>query len=189
MSDRDATTEAAARYARIADTFTERVRGVPDGAWDAPAPCEGWVARDVVDHLVTWISDLFFTTWEIDAPAIPSAQDDPVGAWLAFDRTIRAAFADPAVADAARETRMGTDTFAATFDMIATSDVLLHGWDLARATGQDETLDPDEVHALLLGMEPLDEVLRQSGHFGPRVPVPADADEQTRLLAFIGRTP
>ncbi|MCU1380301.1 MAG: hypothetical protein JWN29_3284 [Acidimicrobiales bacterium] len=38
-------------------------------------------------------------------------------------------------------------------------------------------------------MEPMDEVLRQSGHYGPRVEVPADADEQTRLIAFIGRQP
>lgn len=182
-------TDAAARYARIADAFTERVRGVPEGAWDSPAPCEGWVARDVVDHLVTWIPDLFFSTWEIDAPPIPSARDDPAGAWLALDRTLRAALADSAVADAERETRMGTGTFAGTFDVIATSDVFLHTWDLARATGQDEILDPDEVHRLLVGMEPMDEVLRQSGHFGPRVPVPDDADEQTRLLAFIGRTP
>jgi hypothetical protein len=45
------------------------------------------------------------------------------------------------------------------------------------------------VHRLLAGMEPMDEALRASGHYGPRTPVPDDADEQTRLLAFIGRTP
>jgi hypothetical protein len=44
-----------------------------------------------------------------------------------------------------------------------------------------------EVHNLFTGMEPMDEMLRQSGQYGPRVPVPDDADEQTKLLAFIGR--
>jgi hypothetical protein len=39
------------------------------------------------------------------------------------------------------------------------------------------------------GMAPMDEVLRASGHYGPRVAVPDDADAQTRLLAFIGRQP
>jgi hypothetical protein len=39
------------------------------------------------------------------------------------------------------------------------------------------------------GMEPMDEMIRGSGQFGPRVAVPADADEQTRLIAFTGRTP
>jgi len=42
---------------------------------------------------------------------------------------------------------------------------------------------------MLVGMEPIDEVLRQSGQFGPRVAVPDDADEQTKLIAFIGRQP
>jgi hypothetical protein len=42
---------------------------------------------------------------------------------------------------------------------------------------------------MLEGMLPMDEMLRQSGQYGPRVEVPDDADVQTRLLAFIGRTP
>ena len=65
----------------------------------------------------------------------------------------------------------------------------VHGWDLARATGQDETLDPDRCAEMLEGMLPMDELLRQSGQYGPRVYVPDDADVQTKLLAFIGRTP
>jgi uncharacterized protein (TIGR03086 family) len=68
--------------------------------------------------------------------------------------------------------------------------VLVHTWDLARATGQDATLDADEVHRLYEGMTEMDEnLLRDSGHYGPRVDVPADADEQTKLIAFTGRTP
>ena len=74
-------------------------------------------------------------------------------------------------------------------DMIYISDVFLHRWDLARATGQDETLDPDKCAEMLEGMLPMDEVLRESGEYGPRVYVPDDADVQTKLLAFIGRTP
>jgi uncharacterized protein (TIGR03086 family) len=65
----------------------------------------------------------------------------------------------------------------------------MHTWDLARATGQDEHLDADRCAAVLEGMLPMDEVLRGSGQFGPRVEVAADADVQARLLAFIGRTP
>ena len=65
----------------------------------------------------------------------------------------------------------------------------MHTWDLARATGQDETLDAAKCAVLLAGMEPIDEVLRQSGQYGPKVEVPADSDVQTRMLAFIGRNP
>jgi uncharacterized protein (TIGR03086 family) len=164
--------ELADRYRRIAATFTARVREVPEGAWDSPAPPEGWVARDVVRHLVEWLPGFFFDRWGIDAPPAPSVDEDPVGAWEAVDRAIQAAFDDPEVAGRERETRTGVATFAQTFDMIGTSDVFLHTWDLARAAGLDETLDPDEVHCMLVGMEPYDELLRQSGHYGPRVPVP-----------------
>src|SRR5207342_546189 len=84
---------------------------------------------------------------------------------------------------------LGTMPLGQAVDMIYTGDVFLHRWDLARATGQDETLDPDKCAAMLEGMLPMDEVLRQSGQYGPRVHVPDDADVQTKLLAFIGRTP
>lgn len=56
-------------------------------------------------------------------------------------------------------------------------------WDLT------PPLDPDEVHRFVSGMEPLDEMLRAGGQYGPRVPVPHDADEQTRLIGFLGRQP
>ena len=65
----------------------------------------------------------------------------------------------------------------------------MHTWDLARATGQDERLDPETCAQLLAGMEPIEELLRSSGQYGPRVRVPADADVQTRMLGFIGRNP
>jgi uncharacterized protein (TIGR03086 family) len=181
--------EIADRYRKVAGQFTRRVDAVPEGAWDDPAPCEGWVARDVVGHLVEWLPAFFFGPWGIEAPARPSVDDDPAGAWAAVDGTIQSALDDPAVARRERETRMGSSTFEQTIDMICTADVLIHTWDLARATGQDERLDPDEVHALLAAMEPMDRALRESGHYGPRVPVPDDADEQTRLIAFTGRRP
>ncbi len=65
----------------------------------------------------------------------------------------------------------------------------MHTWDLARATGQDETLDPAKCAELLAGMEPIDELLRTSGQYGPRVELPDGADVQSRMLAFIGRDP
>ena len=70
-----------------------------------------------------------------------------------------------------------------------TGDVFQHTWDLARATGQDATLDPERCAAMLAGAEPYEDAMRQSGQYGPRVEVPEDADAQTRLLGFIGRDP
>jgi uncharacterized protein (TIGR03086 family) len=173
----------------VAAAFTARVEGVAPGDWDNPAPPEGWVARDVVRHLVEWIPGFFFTTWDIEQPSGPSVDDDPAGAWKAVDTLLQSVLDDPAQAQVVRETRMGSASFEATFDQIATNDVFMHTCDLARATGQDETLDPDLVHELHVSMEPLDQMLRESGHYGPRVEVPDDADEQTKLIAFIGRHP
>ena len=181
--------EHAERYRKVAAGFSDRVRAVPADRWDAPAPCEGWVARDVVRHLVEWVPAFFLGTWGLEPLEAPSVDDDPVGAWLALDGRLRSALDDPEVARTERDNRMGRTSFEDTLDTICTSDVLIHTWDLARATGLDERLDPDEVHRMLDGIEPMDEALRSSGHYGPRVEVPADADEQTRLLAFLGRTP
>ena len=44
------------RFGQVAEGFTARVVAVPESAWENPAPCEGWVARDVVRHLVEWLS-------------------------------------------------------------------------------------------------------------------------------------
>ena len=74
-------------------------------------------------------------------------------------------------------------------DRLYTTDVFMHAWDLARATGQDDRLDEDHAAELLVGMEPLDEMLRASGQYGPRVEPPADADATDRLMAFVGRDP
>ncbi len=70
-----------------------------------------------------------------------------------------------------------------------TADVFMHTWDLARATNQDDRLDPDRCRELYEGMLPMEEVLRSSGQYGAAVPVPDDADWQTRMLGFIGRDP
>jgi uncharacterized protein (TIGR03086 family) len=177
------------RYRKVADEFTAMVQAVPEAAWDNPAPCEGWVARDVVRHLVEWVPAFFESYWELAFEAGPPVDGDPVGAWLALDHTLTALLDDDEMAASVRETPMGTVTLEAALDMAVTGDIFVHQWDLARATGLDDRLDPDEVHRQFAGMEPMDEALRQSGHFGPRVAVPADADEQTKLIAFLGRDP
>ena len=123
-------------------------------------------------------------------PAGPSVDDDPVGAWRTQTDAVQALLDDPAVAEGEHDfPHLGKMALGQVIDMIYTSDVFLHRWDLARATGGDETLDPDKCTEMLAGMLPMDDVLRQSGHYGPRVDVADDADVQTRLLAFIGRTP
>src|ERR1700730_18247430 len=102
------------RYRKVAGQFTQRVDAVPAGAWDSPAPCEGWVARDVVGHLVDWLPAFFFETWSIELPPRPSVDEDPVGAWEVVNTAIQAALDDPQMAGRERDTRMGRSTFEET---------------------------------------------------------------------------
>lgn len=180
----------ADEHRRVGAAFTATVTGTAPTAWDQPAPPEGWVARDVVRHLVEWFPAFLEGATGIVLPAGPSVDEDPVGAWLVHTEAVQALLDDPAVAEQVHDLpHLGTVTLGEAIDRIYTSDVFLHRWDLARATGQDETLDADRCAEMLEGMLPMDEALRRSGHYGPRVEVPDDADAQTRLLAFIGRAP
>ena len=180
--------DPAARHRAVAGVFTERVLGTRD--WTAAAPVPGWVARDVVDHLVGWLPGFLATGSAVRLPPGPPADVDPVGAWRVHADGVQAVLDDPATANAVfSHVHTGTLPLATAVDRFYTADVFLHTWDLARATGQDPSLDPDFCGDLFAGMEPLEELIRGSGQYGPRVPVAPDADVQTRLLGFIGRDP
>ena len=180
----------ADRYRNVAGMFTERVEGVPEGAWENPAPCEGWVARDVVAHLVGWFPPFLESGAGITLPSGPAVEDDPVGAWRTMSDGVQELLDDPATADRRfSHPQAGDHSLDDAIDMFFLGDVLIHTWDLARATGQDETLDPDEVSGALRGMLPFDAALRASGHYGPKIEVPDSADDQTKLIAFTGRRP
>jgi uncharacterized protein (TIGR03086 family) len=183
-------TSAADEHRTVARGFTDRVRGVPPEAWDNPAPCEGWVARDVVRHLVEWFPDFLKAGAGVELPKGPSVDDDPVAAWTVHSDGVQALLDDPATAEKVLSNQhIGEVPLDQAIDRFYTADVFMHTWDLARATGQEERLDPDKCAQLLEGMLPIDDLLRKSGQYGPRVEVPDSADVQTRLLAFIGRNP
>jgi uncharacterized protein (TIGR03086 family) len=179
---------AAEEHRRIAGTFTDRVRGTTD--WDAPAPVEGWTARDVVRHLVEWFPSFLEAGAGVRLAHGPSVDEDPVAAWQVHSDAVQALLDDPETPSKVLQNRhIGEVPLDTAVDQFYTADVFMHTWDLSRASGQDETLDPDKCAVLLAGMEPMEEAMRSSGQYGPRVEVPDDADVQTRMLAFIGRNP
>jgi uncharacterized protein (TIGR03086 family) len=178
----------AERHRQIGGLFTDRVAGARD--WDAPAPVDGWAARDVVRHLTEWFASFLAAGSGIQLPTGPSVDDDPVGAWKVHNDAVQALLDDPATADRVlTNPHIGELPLDRAIDQFYTSDIFMHTWDLARATGQDDRLDPDFCAALLAGMEPMEEVIRSSGQYGPRFPVPDDSDPQSRMLGFIGRDP
>lgn len=169
-------------------TFTRTVAGVAAGGWDAPAPPQGWVARDVVRHLVEWLP-AFLGAVGVHLPPGPSVDEDPATAWQVHSDGVQTLLEDPGRAHCDYDfPHLGRMPLEQAIGRIYVPDVFLHRWDLARATGQDETLDPVRCAELLAGMEPLDQMLRSSGQYGPQVAVPDGASVQVRLLAFLGRT-
>src|SRR5690348_9171955 len=173
----------AERHREVGQGFTDRVRGTR--SWDVPAPVAGWTARDVVRHLVEWLPPFVAAGSAVRLPPVPSVDDDPVGAWQSHVDAVQALLDDPATAELTLSNpHIGQLPLDRAIDQFYTSDMFMHTWDLARATGQDDRLDPEFCAQLLTGMEPMDDILRSSGQYGPRVPVKDDADVQTRLVAF-----
>ena len=95
-------------------------------------------------HLVD-TSGMFLGFIGQDAPGGPSVDDDPLGAFTAARDAIQAALDDPATAAQEYDGMFGRTTFAESVDGFLSADLVIHRWDLARATGQDETLPDDEV--------------------------------------------
>ncbi len=182
--------ENADRYRRVASAFTERVSAVRDDEWSLPAPCEGWMAVDVVRHLVEWVPPFLADGSGVTLVVEPTVDADPVAAWRSLSDGIQSLLDDPDQAtrifDHPHAGRHQLDDAVMRFIL---TDVLIHTWDLARATGLDETLEPTEVARMFDGIYEVDALLRESGQYGPKVEVADDADVQTQLIAFLGRRP
>jgi uncharacterized protein (TIGR03086 family) len=178
----------AERHRQIGATFTDRVRGTHD--WDVPSPVAEWTARDVVRHLTEWFPSFLAAGAGIQLPHGPSVDEDPVAAWVVHCDAVQAVLDDPATPGRfLQNPHIGEVPLDRAIDQFYTADVFMHTWDLARATGQDDRLDPDFCALLLGGMVDFEDRMRSSGQYGARVDVPADADPQSRLLGFIGRDP
>ena len=179
-------------YRRAVNDFGARVRAVGADQWDLPTPCTEWNVRVLVGHLVNeerWAPPLLAgsTIEEVgDRFEVDLLGDDPLAAWEEAAAEAIAA-ARPDVLGRIVHVSFGEITGEEYLTQL-TSDHVIHAWDLARATGGDERLDPELVDFVSRYLEPkMGEEWRQAGWFGPVVDVPPDADQETRLLAITGR--
>jgi uncharacterized protein (TIGR03086 family) len=180
----------AAEFRQIGGRFGDLVAGVPPERWDDPAPVDGWVARDVVRHLVEWFPSFLEHGSDVRLAVSTTVDADPVAAWRSLQDQVQTLLDDPATAERILSNpHIGDVPLPQAVSQFFTADVFMHSWDLARATGQDDTLDPARCAVMLAGMEPIEAVMRGSGQYGARVEVPEGADAQTRLLGFVGRDP
>jgi uncharacterized protein (TIGR03086 family) len=187
------------RYRRRAEAFERKVAAAAPGEWSEQSPCEAWTARDVVAHIVAMHAAMLRPVHRALGPA-PSVEDDPLAAFRSARADVQAVLDSRELAEAECDAPTGRMSVERQIDEVLSDDLVLHGWDLARATGQDDTMDPEDVarlwsSALAIPAE-LMQRLRTPGAFGPgievygpEVAVPADAPLQDRLLGLLGRDP
>jgi uncharacterized protein (TIGR03086 family) len=167
----------------------DRVR--PD-QWHDPTPCSEWDVKQVANHIIgenLWAAELFAgkTIEQVgDRLDGDQAGADPAAAYRRSVEVASAAVSAPGAMQATCHLSFG-DYTGADYAAQLFMDTLIHGWDVARATGQDTRLDADLVEACLPIARELTGQFRGAGVFGEELPVGQDADAQTRLLALVGR--
>lgn len=173
------------------EQFGTRVLAIGEDQWHLPTPNTDWDVRALVNHLVNeelWAPPLLAG----ETPAEVGSRfdgdllgDDPKGSWRSASRS--------SIGAAARDT-LGRTVHVSFGEISAeeylsqlTVDHTVHAWDLARAIGADEQLDPGLVEFAFEVLAPQIEQWREFGVFGPAVEVPSGASRQLRLLGLTGR--
>jgi len=155
---------------------------------DAPTPCEGWTVQDVVAHVVATQRD-FLAGQELDLPAAPDLGDDLAAGWRAHVAAVSDAVAAEGVAAREYDGFFGRTTIGQTLADFYGWDLVIHGSDVSRATGQSWTVTDEEAAALHATADGWGAALHMEGICAAAIDVPADASTTDRLLARLGRDP
>jgi uncharacterized protein (TIGR03086 family) len=185
-------TDIAQLHRSALDATGRTVAGIQSDQLSAPTPDGDWDVRSLLNHLVAgnwWAAELAAgrTIEEVgDRLDGDVLGDDAAAAYDASAKAAAAVFEVPGALEAPCAVSYGPVP-GSVYAGHRFLDVLIHGWDLATATGQDTTLDPQLVDACIDVVEPQLSLLQASGAFGPAVETGPDADPQTRLLGMLGR--
>lgn len=168
----------------MAALFAGLIDGTAD--WSAASPVKEWQAGDIVDHLLTWPRELLGSQGVV----LPAATGDRAESFAAQTAAVQDLLDDPESAGRILSMgQMGDVPLLAVLDGFYSTDLYMHAWDLARATGQEINLDTDSAVSMHAGLSAMGPMLQASGQFGQPVPVPEDADPVDRLIGLIGRDP
>lgn len=153
-----------------------------------PTPCREWTVQDLVDHMVggpAYLLSALAGTPSAAPPSATSIDDYRLGVGRAL-----AGLREPGALERTCQSPLNFEWTIAQATAGTFMDQLIHTWDLATATGQDATLDPELVAACSAMFLPhMPEMGRQGGLVGPAFAVSPDASPQDQLLAAMGRQP
>jgi uncharacterized protein (TIGR03086 family) len=163
--------------------------------WPMPTPCEDWTVGELVDHVVggEHVTLALLDGATPDEAVAERFVVDPERALSQFEEVAQAtedAFAAPGTLERTVHHFIG-DVAGLQVLGFRICDLTLHGWDLARALGHDESLDPELVEAVWTDLQPIAPFIGATGIFGagPSGDVADDAPLQLRLLDLAGRRP
>ncbi|MDY7105691.1 MAG: TIGR03086 family metal-binding protein [Actinomycetota bacterium] len=173
----------------------DTIADVRPDQFDAPTPCDDYDVRQLTRHLFGVVRRIAAAGRREDVVAVDPVPDDVpfdalAEAWAAEVAELEAAWTDPSVLG-----EMLTLPFATVPGAVAvvayTSEVTVHTWDLATATGQRPDWDPAVIALSLEGSKRAIPAEPRGGPvpFGPVVAVPDDAPAIDRLVGWVGRTP
>lgn len=179
-------------YHRTVEGWADRVNAVRPEQWDWPTPCGDWNVRELVNHVAgedLWTEPLMrgSTIEEVgDRFDGDLLGDDPVTSALTAAMDATRVVAEVLPSGGKVHLSYGEEDMGEYVHQLA-ADHLIHGWDLAAATGGDTQLDPALVSEVATWFEPREELYRQAGVVGPRMS--SRGDPQGALLAAFGRAP
>ena len=179
-------------FEAASDTFDDKLHQVPADRWDHATPCSEWDVHALVNHVVgehRWVVPLMAgqtigdVGTDLDGDLLG---DDPMAAWHHATGPSHEAFAEPGAMGTTVHLSYGDERASAYCEQLVFDNVV-HAWDLARGAGIDDELPPELVEWAVGWATPILPMLTGSGVFGEVLAVADDADQQTRLLAMVGR--
>jgi uncharacterized protein (TIGR03086 family) len=187
---------SANHIARAAERFTEIARNVKPDQLADPTPCTEFDVRRLVNHLLFWGPSLVGAARKELVPPPAESESDvdlTTGDWAAalVDHATRtaAAWGSPAAWDGVTHMGGPMELPAELVGGMVTGELVLHSWDLARASGQSPAWDEDLLRYVHDEVARSADLGRTMGIYGPEVDVPADASTLDRVLALSGRDP
>lgn len=190
MENRNLSSEMAAAGAQAAKV----VNGVPEGTLDAPTPCPDWDLRTLLNHTILWTSysaerrahgeSVAEDLMTKDFTAEPGFRDDYA---RQIDRAVKA-WADQKAWEGELGV-MGDATPAADVGAMLIMEMVLHGWDVAKATGQEYACDAAVAAAVLATVEQQAELFRKYQGFADAIEAPDAGTPFDRALRLSGRDP
>jgi uncharacterized protein (TIGR03086 family) len=173
--------------------FEHVLKSAKPTAFNRKAPCEGWTGKDVCEHAMGSLAMIkSFATSGTGPKKYPTVGADPLATWVKLrEQTMEVLDRSGALETIAKDP-FGPDMGPMPVDALVgfmAADLVPHTWDMARTAKVDERLDPTLVKYAMTAWKGLPkEILRMQGMMGPAVKPAADADAQTKMLNFLGRT-